>query len=244
MKRIAEILVPLLIVVVGVAVCFQGLPWQFRVKDEYGLMHRSDLMEIDTDGGTPEGWKEYTQSGVTFTAPAGLVWDSEEKRFTDDKQETYVYIFSSGEEYFPETKSVDELLAQSGLDAADLRYFCSRTQKKYPRDEFEFMEMIGRLEPTDLDIHSYRQSRIFFSLADLCTPLFDSSTHFGVFRKNECRGFVVANDGSFDETADPFTAVRLYDQRKAAASVTIGTGNSSSDLEIAASLRLAEATED
>ena len=43
MKRLAEALGPLLIVIIGLSVFFQGLPWQFRVKDDYGSLKANSL---------------------------------------------------------------------------------------------------------------------------------------------------------------------------------------------------------
>ncbi|MBO4876914.1 MAG: hypothetical protein J5501_02780 [Ruminococcus sp.] len=242
MKRLAEALGPLLIVIIGLSVFFQGLPWQFRVKDDYGSLKANSLTVKDTmkEEDIPEGWKEYSIDGIAFWAPPGLRYDETESAqrngtcYTDD--DTSVTVFKGTEK-----RSVDECLIDTGLTAADLRWFCTRTLKPYPLDEFEFLEMCAELSPTDLDIHSYKQSRIFYALLELCPQLYDPLNSFRVdiIKDKNTRMYATT---FFEDGKDPYILVIVYTGKRDKVNVCICTGSTGTDMEIATSLHSAEGT--
>ena len=248
MKRLAQAIAPLLILIIGLAICFQGFSWQLRVKEDYGSLKANSLTVKDTmkEEDIPEGWREYSIDGIAFWALPGLKYDEKESEqrsgtcYTDGS--TYVTVFTG--ENISEKRSVDECLNDTGLTAADLRWFCTRTLKPYPHDEFEFLELCAELSPTDLDIHSYKQSRIVYSLLEFCPQLYDPLNNFRVdiIKDKNTRMYAMT---FFEEAKEPYILVTVYTGKNNKASVCISTGSTGTDMEIATSLHSAEgATEE
>ena len=242
MKRLAQALVPLLIIIIGFAVFFQGLPWQFRVREEYGSLRHNDLNTVSAMNAdaVPEGWKEYSAGGIGFYAPAGLKYDEDEAIFTDDSISIRVYTKQNAPDQLPKTESVDEWLDELGLTAADMRWFCTRTQRRYPRDEYEFFELMGGLSAEDLDIHSYKQSRIFFALAEMCLPLFDKNVSYSTLEGEGLRAILISYRPVGDDL--PYILARITPDGGGVASAVISTGSTATDLDIASSLHSAGGT--
>lgn len=247
MKRVIQALVPLLILVVGLSVFFQGLPWQFRVKEEYGSLRHNTLTVMETmkEEDIPEGWKEYSVDGIAFYAPSGLRYDEDESSnrggscYTDGGTTVTVYDSFSGE-----THSVDDSLKELGITAADLRWFCKRTSKPYPLDEFEFIELCSGLSPTDLDIHSYKQSKIFYSLVELCPQLYDYPS--GSFRADIIKGSNIRIYAATmsEEGKMPYIMATVYPDKDKKLNVCIEADSTVTETDIARTLHQAAAAEE
>ena len=234
MKKFAAILCAVIGVLAVLAFAFQGLPWKYRIINEYGDFQELESEDIVSDVNIPDTWSAYGMYGAEFYAPAGMEYREEEMCYASADEKLHIYVFSDESS---EAEYVEELLADLDITPDEMKYFCEKTGKEYPENEYELSKTAMYLKKSDLDIHNCRSAHTFYKLYELIGC--QTGRKYCFNETSDLKGFyMITNEPEYDGI---YVIAKFYDKNDKYYHICESSEDEELNLQIAETLHLTNA---